>query len=142
MQPLYLPRPQITYVPVTLVGLVSSKDTMNETKPRVDKGRLLRQPEQVLKPRHTPFQWCDLGKPPSSPACVVWTPIRHCPPLASQLPLAAHPQGRHLLARSHNCPCLQPGKVAPGSELPAPPGFWINTHAPPAGPPRPGEDYV
>lgn len=65
MQPLYLPRPQITYVPVTLVGLVSSKDTMNETKPRVDKGRLLRQPEQVLKSSHTPFQGVTLESPPA-----------------------------------------------------------------------------
>lgn len=40
MHMFYLPSPQVTCVLITPVGLVSSNDTRDETKPRMDKGTL------------------------------------------------------------------------------------------------------
>ena len=40
MQPFGLPSPRVTCVPILIVGRLPSQDTMDETKPRMGKGRI------------------------------------------------------------------------------------------------------
>lgn len=91
-------QPQVTCVPITPVGLGSSKDTTDETKPRTDKGTLdhWRQllQRQVLNPSHAPSQHVTLDNSLTNMCSL------HCP---------------HLPASSHNCPRLQPGSLCVGT---------------------------
>lgn len=84
--------PQVTAVPVTLVGLVSLQSPMEETKSRMDKGEFQRLMGPSLEPSPTPPWLCGLGEAPNPLACAICTQVLHGPPTpSSQAPPASPP---------------------------------------------------